>query len=61
MSARPSTGNRGGRTTEMLADSYDWFVRNRAETGKTGRSQHRTIAKQGALRVLKAGTRLLPR
>ena len=46
---------------EMLADSYDWFVRNRAGTSQTGRSHHRTIAKQGALRVLKAATRLLPR
>ena len=46
---------------EMLADSYDWFVSNRAGTNESGRSQHRTIAKQGALRVLKAATKLLPR
>jgi nucleoside-diphosphate-sugar epimerase len=46
---------------EMLADSYDWFLRNRAGTRQGGRSQHRTIARQGALRVLKAGTKLLPR
>ena len=46
---------------EMLADSYDWFVSNRAGTSQTGRSHHRKIAKQGALRVLKAATRLLPR
>jgi nucleoside-diphosphate-sugar epimerase len=46
---------------EMLADSYDWFVRNRADTDQAGRSQHRTIAKQGALRILKAATKLLPR
>lgn len=46
---------------EMLADSYDWFVSNRAGTSDSGRSQHRTIAKQGALRVLKAATKLLPR
>jgi nucleoside-diphosphate-sugar epimerase len=45
---------------EMLADSYDWFVRNRADTDRAGRSQHRTIAKQGALRALKAATRFLP-
>lgn len=46
---------------EMLADSYDWFLRNRANTDQAGRSHHRTIAKQGALRVLKAATKLLPR
>ena len=46
---------------EMLADSYDWFVSNRADTSDSGRSLHRTIAKQGALRVLKAATKLLPR
>ncbi len=46
---------------EMLADSYDWFLRNRAETNERGRSRHRTIAKQGALRAVKALTRLLPR
>lgn len=46
---------------EMLVDSYDWFLRNRGNLGDTGRSQHRTIAKQGALRALKAATKLLPR
>jgi nucleoside-diphosphate-sugar epimerase len=46
---------------EMLADSYDWYLRNRADTAHEGRSAHRTIAKQGALRALKLGTRLLPR
>ncbi len=46
---------------EMLADSYDWFLRNRADTDVAGRSQHRTIAKQGALRALKVATKLLPR
>jgi len=46
---------------EMLADSYDWYLRNRATTAAAGRSHHRTIAKQGALKVLKAATRLLPR
>jgi nucleoside-diphosphate-sugar epimerase len=47
--------------SEMLADSYDWFVRNRSDTDRAGRSQHRTIAKQGALRALKIATKLLPR
>ena len=46
---------------EMLADSYDWFIANRAQIGESGRSQHRTIAKQGALRALKVATKLLPR
>jgi hypothetical protein len=46
---------------EMLADSYDWFVHNRSDTGQDGRSAHRTIARQGALRALKLGTKLLPR
>jgi len=46
---------------EMLADSYDWFVGHRAETEGPGRSTHRTTAKQGALRLLKPGTNLLPR
>lgn len=46
---------------EMLADSYDWFLANRATTADEGRSHHRTIAKQGALTVLKSATRLLPR
>jgi nucleoside-diphosphate-sugar epimerase len=45
---------------EMLADSYDWFLDNRADTAAAGRSHHRTIAKQGGLRVLKAATKLLP-
>jgi nucleoside-diphosphate-sugar epimerase len=45
---------------EMLADSYDWFLTNRAGTADEGRSHHRTIAKQGALKLLKSATRLLP-
>lgn len=45
---------------EMFADSYDWFLRNRASTSSAGASQHRRTAKQGALRLLKGATRLLP-
>lgn len=45
---------------EMLADSYDWFTANRASASDAGKSQHRTISKQGALKILKAATRLLP-
>jgi len=46
---------------EMLADSYDWYLRNRATTDQAGRSHHRTTAKQGALKLLKQATALLPR
>ncbi len=46
---------------EMLADSYDWFVANRSGTDQIGRSHHRTIARQGVLRVLKVTTKVLPR
>ncbi len=46
---------------DMLVDSYDWFLRNRSHLGEGGRSPHRSIAKQGALRGLKLATRLLPR
>ncbi|MBI4884570.1 MAG: NAD-dependent epimerase/dehydratase family protein [Actinobacteria bacterium] len=45
---------------EMLADSYDWFLANRASTSHAGKSHHRTIARQGALKLLKVATRLLP-
>jgi hypothetical protein len=45
----------------MLADSYDWYLANRSDTASEGRSHHRTIAKQGALRALKLATRFLPR
>jgi nucleoside-diphosphate-sugar epimerase len=45
----------------MLADSYDWFIEHRSQLDQAGRSQHRKIAKQGALRALKTATRLLPR
>ncbi len=45
---------------EMLADSYDWFLANRAGTNDASKSHHRTIAKQGALKLLKTATRLLP-
>ncbi|CAN5543617.1 NAD-dependent epimerase/dehydratase family protein [soil metagenome] len=45
---------------QMLADSYDWFTSNRSSTSDAGKSHHRTIAKQGALKLLKTATRLLP-
>jgi nucleoside-diphosphate-sugar epimerase len=46
---------------DMLADSYDWFLAHRATADTAGGSQHRTTARQGALRLLKSATRLLPR
>jgi nucleoside-diphosphate-sugar epimerase len=47
---------------EMFAQSYDWFLANRAATGsdESGKSHHRRSARQGALRALKTATRLLP-
>ncbi len=47
---------------EMFAQSYDWFLANRATTGseESGKSHHRRSARQGALRALKTATRLLP-
>ena len=47
---------------EMMADSYDWFLANRATaTGDgAGRSHHRISSKQGVLKVVKLATRLLP-
>lgn len=45
---------------EMFAASYDWFVANRTHTDDTGASHHRTSAKQGALRAVKAVMQHLP-
>ena len=45
---------------EMFAASYDWFVANRARTENAGASHHRTSAKQGGLRLVKAAMRALP-
>jgi nucleoside-diphosphate-sugar epimerase len=48
---------------EMFAQSYDWYIANRAEAESSheGQSHHRRSTKQGALKVLKRATRLLPR
>lgn len=46
---------------EMMADSYDWFLAHRSDVALDGRSHHRTSTRQGALRVVKAASRLLPR
>lgn len=50
-------------TEAMFAQSYDWFVANRAEveTDDADRSQHRKPARQGALSLVKKATKLLPR
>lgn len=47
---------------EMFAQSYDWYLGHRAEleAGGQERSHHRSSAKQGALKLLKSATRLLP-
>jgi nucleoside-diphosphate-sugar epimerase len=44
-------------TAEMFRDSYDWFLRNRKTLHGANASQHRSVARQGALRVLKLITR----
>ncbi len=46
-------------TDEMFAESYDWFVANRAAAA-TGSSPHRRSAEAGALRALKRVTGILP-
>ena len=47
---------------EAIAASYDWFLANRAGTdASAGVSHHRHTAKQGALKLLKHATQLLPR
>ena len=48
-------------TDEMFAQSYDWFVANRAATTDGAASHHRRSAEQGILRLAKRATRLLPR
>jgi dTDP-D-glucose 4,6-dehydratase len=42
----------------MFRDSYDWFLKNRADMGAENRSSHRSPAKQGGLRLLKGVARL---
>ena len=36
-------------TDEMLAESYDWFVANRADTDRDDASHHRRTARGGVL------------
>lgn len=47
-------------TDEMFAQSYDWFLAHRAETGDVTASHHRRSARQGLLSGVKRVTGLLP-
>lgn len=47
-------------TDEMFAQSYDWYVANRAATTDSAMSQHRRSTPQGALSVAKRLTRCFP-
>jgi nucleoside-diphosphate-sugar epimerase len=48
-------------TDAMFAQSYDWFVANRATADDARASHHRRSARQGALQVVKRASGLLPR
>ena len=45
----------------MFAQSYDWFLANRASTDDASASHHRRNAKQGVLGAVKRMSGLLPR
>ena len=47
-------------TDEMFAQSYDWFVANRADVDDQAASRHRRTARQGILTGAKRLTRVLP-
>ena len=47
-------------TDEMFAQSYDWFLANRATTERGDASHHRRTTPQGALRLAKRATGLFP-
>ncbi len=47
-------------TDEMFAQSYDWFLAHRLETGDSSASHHRRSARQGILSGVKHLTQLLP-
>ncbi len=44
----------------MFAQSYDWFVENRAITDDAHASHHRRSSKQGVLKLAKRVSGLLP-
>jgi nucleoside-diphosphate-sugar epimerase len=48
-------------TDEMFAQSYDWFLAHRTAADDDQASHHRRSARQGALKVVKQTSRLLPR
>lgn len=45
----------------MMIEAYEWFLAHRDEVGRGGRSLHQSPARQGALRVLRAGARAVQR
>jgi nucleoside-diphosphate-sugar epimerase len=47
-------------TADMFAQSYDWFIANREHADDDSASHHRRNARQGALRLLKISSSLLP-
>jgi nucleoside-diphosphate-sugar epimerase len=47
-------------TDQMFAQSYDWFVENRAITDDDSASHHRRSSKQGVLKVAKRVSGFLP-
>ena len=47
-------------TADMFAQSYDWFVANRASVDDAGASHHRRSARQGVLAIVKRWSSLLP-
>lgn len=47
---------------EMFCESYDWYVRHRAEVlARKGASLHRSAVRQGALRAASWALDLAPR
>ncbi len=47
-------------TAAMFAQSYDWFIANRAHVDDAGASQHRRSARQGVLTLVKRCSSILP-
>jgi len=47
-------------TDDMFAQSYDWFIANRARTDDATASHHRRSSKQGVLKLAKRVSGLLP-
>jgi nucleoside-diphosphate-sugar epimerase len=47
-------------TADMFAQSYDWFLANRASVDDAGASHHRRSARQGVLSIVKRWSSLLP-